>query len=67
MSYYEFRGQINHPVTKRAAFTARALRAAHRRVAIARTRADRNPSEENQLTVTELVTGLNRLEALVAA
>ncbi|MEO5317616.1 hypothetical protein PV761_03345 [Arthrobacter sp. CC3] len=60
---YEFRGVVPNPVTQGAAYAARALSAARRRVAVAREKAARFNTEENRLAVTELEAGLARMEA----
>jgi len=65
MSFYEFHGEIPPVRVHGAAFAARALGAARRRVGVARERAQRFPSEENLLAVKEFEAGLARLEGKV--
>ncbi len=61
--FYEFHGEIPPVRIHGAAFAARALGAARRRVAVAREKAQRFPFEENLLAVAELEAGLTRMEA----
>lgn len=60
---YRFRGEIPPVRIHGAAFAARALSAARRRVAVAREKAARFNTKENRLAVTELEAGLARMEA----
>jgi len=59
---YKFHGVIPPVRVHGAAFAARALGAARRSVAVAREKAQRFPSEENRLAVSELEAGLLRME-----
>ena len=63
MSGYTFGGYIPARPVLGAAGRARRLRAAERRVKVARARADRNPSPGNLEAASELEAGLNRLKA----
>jgi hypothetical protein len=49
-----------------ALFPLRNVNAARRRVAVAREKAQRFPSEENRLAVAELAAGLERMEGVGA-
>jgi len=64
---YKFHGVIPPVRVHGAAFAARALGAARRRVAVAREKAQRFPTEENLLAMAELEAGLARLEGKVLA
>ena len=59
---YKFHGVIPPVRVHGAAFAARALGAARRRVAVAREKAQRFPSDENLTAVVELEAGLLRME-----
>jgi len=59
---YKFHGVIPPVRVHGAAYAARALGAARRRVAVAREKAQRFPSEENLLAVAEFEAGLLRME-----
>jgi hypothetical protein len=61
--FYKFHGEVQPVRVHGAAFAARALSAARRRVGVARERAQRFPFEENLLAVAELEAGLTRMEA----
>jgi len=63
MSGYTFGGYIPARPILGVAGRARRLRAAERRVKVARARADRNPTTANLLAATELEAGLARLKA----
>lgn len=63
VSGYTFGGYIPARPVLGVAGRARRLRAAERRVKVARARADRNPSSMNLEAASELEAGLNRLKA----
>lgn len=50
-------------IAEAATFPLRSIGAARRRVAVARERAERFPTDENRLAVAELEAGLARMES----